>query len=353
MSSPSEAQSVKFKNIVHDLQPGAAVNGRIWNNMGDFRTLGDNQVPEHMLEGAWQTPASIYHATWGYREWHKRDDFEGKVRDLTVGLTSVIARGGNYLLNIGPRGDGSIVPFEANVLRDMGKWINRHQGAVLGASGTSFGSQPWGEVTVNDQTIYLHIMNWPENGTLELGGLATDVVQVVEDGSATALNWSKEDDHLIITLPKTPNDDILPVIAVQLAGDLQVIPSHVTFQSADHVWDIKPDHLHLRQSYADEGNYNSLVRTTVQQSAYFANKKEGHVEVTVDCSVKDEKRNYCVKVGDTAIQVSGRALTSTTIGPFPVKGGEIIPISVTLDKPNHINEDMNMTCHSIHVQYTK
>src|SRR5699024_7386552 len=126
MSSPTLAQSEKFAGIVRELQPDACINGRIWNNKGDFRTLADNQVPEISLEGAWQTPASIYRETWGYRNWQERNDFDGKVKDLTHTLVSVIARGGNYLLNIGPKGDGSILPFEAEVLEEIGKWVKRH-----------------------------------------------------------------------------------------------------------------------------------------------------------------------------------------------------------------------------------
>ncbi|MDY0393679.1 alpha-L-fucosidase [Virgibacillus halophilus] len=111
MGKPTLIQSEKFKKIVMDLQPNAAVNSRIWNNLGDFRTLGDNQIPKYTLDNPWQTPASIYHETWGYRNWQAREDMTGKVKNLIKGLTSVRARGGNYLLNIGPKGDGSIVLF--------------------------------------------------------------------------------------------------------------------------------------------------------------------------------------------------------------------------------------------------
>ena len=75
-------------------------------------------------------PASIYHETWGYRSWQKREDAAGKVRELVHGLSEARARGGNYLLNIGPKGDGSIVPFEAEVLRGIGTWLREHPAAL-------------------------------------------------------------------------------------------------------------------------------------------------------------------------------------------------------------------------------
>src|SRR5699024_1855018 len=72
MSHPTKKQSTEFSEIIRKYQPLAGINGRIWNNKGDFRTLEDNQIPSEVLEGIWQTPASIYHETWGYREWQER-----------------------------------------------------------------------------------------------------------------------------------------------------------------------------------------------------------------------------------------------------------------------------------------
>ncbi|MBN8887491.1 MAG: alpha-L-fucosidase [Rudaea sp.] len=130
MSSPTPAQSRKFAAIVRELQPQAAINGRIWNNVGDFVTLGDNEAPPPGLQPPFEVPASIYHETWGYRSWQKREGAAEKVRELVHGLSEARARGGNYLLNIGPKGDGSIVPFEAEVLRGIGASLREHPAAL-------------------------------------------------------------------------------------------------------------------------------------------------------------------------------------------------------------------------------
>jgi len=130
MSSPMPEQSRKFAAIVRELQPRAAINGRIWNNVGDFVTLGDNEAPPPGLQPPFEVPASIYHDTWGYRSWQKREDAEGKTRELVHGLVEARAHGGSYLLNIGPMGDGSVVPFEAQVLRGIGAWLRAHPQAL-------------------------------------------------------------------------------------------------------------------------------------------------------------------------------------------------------------------------------
>lgn len=342
MSSPTHEQSLKFKEIVHELQPGAAVNGRIWNNYGDFRTLADNQVPTETLDAAWQTPASIYSATWGYRKWQDRSDFDGKVRDLVVGLTSVRARGGNYLLNIGPRGDGSIVEFEADVLRTMGEWLDRHPNAVLGASGTEFGEQSWGEVTVNEQDLYLHVTNWPSDQELVLKGLASKVKEVSEDGAAS-LEFTHDKNDLIVTLPEKPHDDILPVIKVELEEALSIIPVKTIQPGDDQTFDITEDDIVFGRSYADEGNYNSLVLTTVKATAYFANEVSGDVNITVKGSVVNPETRYHVQVGEDIQVVTGEQLVSTQVGQFSVNAKEIVPVIITLAEPSHENEDIGLT----------
>lgn len=350
MSNPTEEQSVKFANIIHELQPEAIVSGRVWNNKGDFRTLADNQVPTSTLDGAWQTPASIYHATWGYRNWQERDDFSGKVKDLVKGLTSVRARGGNYLLNIGPRGNGSLVEFESDVLREMGAWLNRHPNAILGAAGTRFGGQSWGEVTVHDNQLFLHIMEWPKNGQLLLNGLATDVVNVVEDGTTTELLWTLENNQLVITLPEKPFDAILPVIRVELVGELYFVPEHTAVLNVQGLWTIHSESLYLGRSYADQGNYNSLIETTVRQTAYFATVKAKEITLDIQGEIVHPTQLYKIEVGNESKEVTGEALLRTKIGPFEVAGNEIIPVTITLAQPAHENEDIGLTIEQIIIQ---
>ncbi len=350
MSNPTEAQSVKFAEIIHELQPEAIVSGRVWNNVGDFRTLADNQVPSNTLDGAWQTPASIYSATWGYRRWQDRSDFSGKVCDLVKGLTSVRARGGNYLLNIGPHGDGSIVEFESNVLRAMGEWLKSHPGAILGASGTKFGAQSWGEVTINDENLFLHILNWPVDKKLTLPGLVTDVLKVVEDGSSSELDWCIEGNDLLVTLPDSPLDKILPVIRVELSGELRLIPERTIIASDSNTWDIKPNDIYSGRSYADEGNYNSLVETTVKQTIYLSTKESGKLLLTINGEVLNQETLYKVDIGKASLIMTGRQLIEGEVGPFSVPANEIISIIMTLAEPKHVNEDIGLKISSVNVK---
>ncbi|WP_329390993.1 alpha-L-fucosidase [Streptomyces sp. NBC_01716] len=356
MSSPTDAQSEEFAGIVRELQPKAAVNSRVWNNKGDFRTLGDNEIPSVALDGAWQTPASIYHDTWGYRSWQVRDDLPGKIRDLVVGLTGVRARGGNYLLNIGPRGDGSVVEFEADVLRGMGDWLDRHPDAVLDASATRFGGRPWGEVTVKDRDLFLHVTDWPESGELRLPGLATSVRKVGEDGAAGRLDWRLDGDDLVVTLPETPRDTVLPVIKVELGGELRVIPENtVSLGSADSGGNgavvLGAQDFEDGYSYADEGSYGSTRRTTVRHTGYVTADRAGQVSLAVRGEARPDAL-YRVQVGERTRLVKGEELTREAIGPFSVRPGQVTPVTLTLARPAHAGEDLGLSLDAVLVAPT-
>lgn len=125
MGAPTKEQSEEVYALVQKLQSQCMVNGRIWNDCGDFLTMGDNKLPTVTLDVPWQTPASIYQETWGYRAWQERGDKQEKIEELSSTARLVVEAGGNYLLNIGLMGDGSVQPFEQDVLKGIGKSLEQ------------------------------------------------------------------------------------------------------------------------------------------------------------------------------------------------------------------------------------
>ena len=126
MGSHTPEQSREMYNLVHELQPDCMVSGRLGNDAYDFSVMADNKYPESALQVAWQTAASMFDETWSYRSWQERGSLSDKVNEKLLSLVNVISRGGNYLLNIGPRGDGSVVAFERDALLRMGAWVSRY-----------------------------------------------------------------------------------------------------------------------------------------------------------------------------------------------------------------------------------
>src|SRR5260370_41521557 len=91
-----------------------------------------DEIPDYILDEPWESPASIYQETWGYRSWLNRANLEKKIEEHILRLVAVVSRGGKYILNIGPRGDGSVVEFEAAVLPGTGAWLKRDRGWING-----------------------------------------------------------------------------------------------------------------------------------------------------------------------------------------------------------------------------
>ena len=92
-------QSKELYDMIKHYQPDCLVNSRIGNGMGDYRSWGDNQIPdEYMKDGLFETPATL-NDTWGFKYFDTNWKNADKVRELREHLNS---RGINYLLNVGP-----------------------------------------------------------------------------------------------------------------------------------------------------------------------------------------------------------------------------------------------------------
>ena len=118
MGSNTPQQSQELYELVHKLQPDCMVSGRLGNDRYDFAVMADNAYPEGALQTAWQSAASMFNETWSYRSWQERGDVHTKAMEKLRSLINVVSHGGNFLLNIGPKGDGSVVPFEKEVLTE-------------------------------------------------------------------------------------------------------------------------------------------------------------------------------------------------------------------------------------------
>lgn len=170
MGAPQPWQSRELYELVKSLQPDCMVSGRLGNDVYDFAVMADNKLPLTALHAPWQSAASMFPETWSYRSWQERGEVDVKVAEKLRTLIDVVSRGGNYLLNIGPAADGSIVPFEENVLRQIGIWLKKNGEAIYGTDASPFSEDfSWGNVTVRGNMMYLLLTGkFPEDGRIVL-----------------------------------------------------------------------------------------------------------------------------------------------------------------------------------------
>src|SRR5699024_5070315 len=345
MGSPTWEQSEKIVSLVRKYQPETMINSRIWNNVGDFRTLSDNELPDSELSGAWQTPAYINRDSWGYRSLLDYDVFFNRLNSLLSELIKVCANGGNYLLNIGPRGDGTLVEYEVDALRAVGEWIKRHPGIVNGNKTTKFSVQSWGHVMVNGRNLFLYLTNIPSNNKIVLSGLATPALQVIEDNFDTYLTWEQDNYELSINLPPNLKESFIPVLKVKLSDDLYVIPEKVVFPNSK-IWSISNEDISYSYSYVDSGNYFSTELSTVKLEAFIATRKKQELLLEFHGEV-DLNSDYNIRVGNQEKVISGKQLQEEKIGFFSVSASEIIPLVITLANPRYKGENINMNVNRI------
>ena len=170
MGSLQPYQSQELYALVKELQPDCMVSGRLGNDVYDFAVMADNKLPDVTLHAPWQSAASMFSETWSYRSWQERGKVEDKVAEKLRSLIDVVSRGGNYLLNIGPDGTGAVVPFEREVLLQIGKWLEENGDAIYGTQPSPFREEfSWGDVTVKGNDMYLLLTGeYPKEGYIEL-----------------------------------------------------------------------------------------------------------------------------------------------------------------------------------------
>ncbi|MDO5523160.1 MAG: alpha-L-fucosidase [Bacteroidia bacterium] len=164
MGSLTPEQSKGLYDLVTRLQPQCMISGRLGNDYVDFAVMADNEYPDYKLDIPWQTAASMFDETWGYRSWQKRGEVQPKVEEKIASLIQVISRGGNYLLNIGPRGDGSVVEFERDVLLGIGEWVKANAEAIYGTRANPLNHPFHGfDATAKGDAIYFFAPRGEEN----------------------------------------------------------------------------------------------------------------------------------------------------------------------------------------------
>lgn len=208
--------SEELVKLVHELQPGTLVSSRVGNGLGDFETLGDMEAPIKNIDKRWEG-IDVTQLGWGY----SRIESEWKSPYYIVNtLVSNIARGGTFMMNVGPTSEGLIAPQAQYALLNAGKWIKKYPEVVYAAGPSPWGhALPWGDAVTQDGKIYLVVWNWPENGELWLHGLKSDIRKArLYDGKK--LKFRKEGSWICLKVPFQKPDKLASVIELDINGDI-------------------------------------------------------------------------------------------------------------------------------------
>jgi alpha-L-fucosidase len=95
---------------------------------GDYQTTGDHELPAGELQQYFEACDTLNHG-WGY---NKFDDGWKPVREVVHQLVNTVSKGGNYLLDVGPDGEGTIPQPAVDILEKVGAWVGRNGESIYG-----------------------------------------------------------------------------------------------------------------------------------------------------------------------------------------------------------------------------
>lgn len=208
-------------NAVLSLQPNIITNDRLKrpNFTGDYKTP-EQRIPNlSELDGRdWETCMTM-NDTWGF----KKDDHKWKSTETIIrNLLDIASKGGNYLLNVGPKADGTFPDESIDRLKQVGAWMKVNGEAIYGSKGSPLAPLSWGRCTKKEQNgktiLYLSVFNWPADGKLTVPGLQQPVTSAKLLATGKTVTTVSSADGLVITLPAKAPDTIASVIKLQVKG---------------------------------------------------------------------------------------------------------------------------------------
>ncbi|GAO45105.1 putative glycosidase [Flavihumibacter petaseus NBRC 106054] len=204
----------------------AIINSRL-QGYGDYETPEQN-TPVVRPKGKWWELCMTINDNWGFQP--QDQNWKTPAEIISI-FADAISSGGNLLLDIGPREDGTIPDQEVAVLKALGEWSGKHSEAIFGTVG---GLQPghyYGPSTYSkdSSTLYLFLAGKP-NGNIMIKGLKNAVKKVRVVGTAQTLphkvvgkiSWSPVPGLVFISVPETVKDTYMSVLALELDGPISL-----------------------------------------------------------------------------------------------------------------------------------
>lgn len=224
--SAAEWQAPQVRQMLLDRNPNTIINSRLQGH-GDYETPEQGMPIVSPKSDYWELCMTI-NDSWGFQ----KNDHNYKTFDQILGIfTDVIGKGGNLLLDIGPKADGTIPQEQVEILEKMGRWTTKHKEAIYGTIAGIPYEHFYGPSTLSKDKsmLYLFVKGNP-GGEITLRGVKNKInrIWVVGDGTKLAhkvvgkVYWSQYPGITYIGLPNDVLDENMTVIAVLLDGPVQL-----------------------------------------------------------------------------------------------------------------------------------
>ena len=245
------------------LRPGLITNNRLGGGYKGDSDTPEQHVPATGIEGRdWEVCMTMNH-TWGYKSY---DDDWKSTEDLLHKLIDIASKGGNFLLNVGPKPDGTIPQASIDRLAEIGRWMDVNSESIYGTVASPFRRPWWGrctrkELEGGDTRLYLQVFDWPEDKTL-LVPVNNEAIQCYSlSGNKEMYEAEKAEEGLVVRLTGEAADEISFVVVLDIKGSPDV-PNQNIIQNETGALILNPEQSDLENRGYVSSNHAKLIRDT-------------------------------------------------------------------------------------------
>ena len=224
--SAEKWQAPLIRETILSHNPNTIINSRL-QGYGDYATP-EQGLPVSRPEAEYWELCMTMNDSWGYQ--HNDNNYKTPNQIIRI-FVDCISMGGNLLLDIGPKADGTIPEEQVEILKELGRWTNKHEEAIYGTVAGISHNYYYGPtaLSVDKKTLYLFLDGKP-NGPIMVKGLKNKVNRIWVVGNGTKLSydikmkayWSAKPGILYIDIPDEVLDPQVTVISILLDGEIDL-----------------------------------------------------------------------------------------------------------------------------------
>jgi alpha-L-fucosidase len=223
--SAEQWESEKIRHMILARNPKAIINGRL-QGYGDYDTPEQN-FPVTRPHYTWWELCMTSNDNWGF---HHDNNWKTPYEIISI-FADVVAHGGNLLLDMGPRADGTIPEEQVNILHELGSWNKKHEEAIFNTVGGLPEGHFYGPTTLSkDSTCIYLFLEGKTYGNVMIKGLSSKIESVSVVGNGRKLDykivgkisWSPVPGLVYIDVPQNVTDMYMTVLKVRLDGPVKL-----------------------------------------------------------------------------------------------------------------------------------